>query len=74
MTPSTIAILAQFAIQFGLPAALKLIDLYRKRDATIEDVHAAFSAAYKSYEEYEDLPPGSPVTPLPPPTPPTPPA
>lgn len=66
MTPATIAILAQFAVQFGLPAAIKLIDLFKKRDATVEDVSAAFALARKAYEEYEALPPGSPVAPLPP--------
>jgi hypothetical protein len=52
MSPATIAIIAQFAIQYGIPAALKLVSLFEKKDATVEDVKAAFSLAHKSYEEY----------------------
>lgn len=52
MSPATIAIIAQFAIQYGIPAALKLVALFEKKDATVEDVKAAFALAHKSYEEY----------------------
>lgn len=52
MSPATIALIANFAIQFGFPAALKLIALFEKKDATVEDVKAAFALAHKSYEDY----------------------
>ena len=65
MDPATISLIAQFAIQFGIPAAQHLIALYEKPNATIEDVKAAFALAHKSYEEYENLPAGSSVEPLP---------
>jgi hypothetical protein len=66
LNAETIALLARFAIEFGLPAARKLIDLFEKKDATIADVRAAFAAAHTSYDDYEALPAGSPVSPLPP--------
>lgn len=66
MNPATISLLTQFAINFGIPAALKIAALFQKKEATIEDVIAAFSAAHASYESYEALPPGSTVPPLPP--------
>lgn len=66
MTPTTIALIIQFSIQYGIPAALKIIDLFQKKDATIEDVKAAFALAHKSYEEYENLPSGGSVPALPP--------
>lgn len=65
MNPQTIALIAQFAIEFGLPAAAKLIALFEKKDATIADVKAAFADAHTAYEEYENLTPGGAVKPLP---------
>ena len=65
MTPATISLIAQFAISFGIPAALELIELFHKKDATLEDVKATFQLAHKHYEEYEALPADSTVPPLP---------
>lgn len=66
MEAATLNLLISFAVQYGIPAALKIIDLMKKKDATIEDVQAAFQAAHKSYSDYENLPEGSTVPPLPP--------
>lgn len=51
MTPATIAIIAQFAIQYGIPAAQELIALFKKPDATIADVETMF-AKVKPYEAF----------------------
>ena len=53
MSPATIALIIEFSIKYGIPAAQKIIALFEKQDATIADVQAAFAAAHKSYEEYE---------------------
>lgn len=66
MNPATISLLIQFAIKFGIPAAVQIAALFQKKEATIEDVQAAFGRAHKSYEDFEALPPGSTVPPLPP--------
>lgn len=67
MDSEAIKLLAQFAIQFGIRAALEIAPLFQKKEATLADVQAAFGRAHKSYEDYEALPPGSTVPPLPPP-------
>lgn len=51
MTPATIAIIAQFAIQYGIPAAQDLIALFKNQNATIADVEAMF-AKVLTYEQY----------------------
>lgn len=66
MEAATISLLVQFAIKYGIPAAIQIANLFQKKEATIDEVLAAFSRAHKAYEDYEALPPGSPVTPLPP--------
>lgn len=66
MDAATISLLVQFALRYGIPAAIEISHLFQKKEATLEEVKAAFSRAHKSYEDYEALPPGSPVTPLPP--------
>jgi hypothetical protein len=65
MEAAAILQIVAFATQYGIPAAQKIIELLQKKDATIEDVKAAFAAAHKSYEEYEALPEGSTVPALP---------
>lgn len=67
MDPATIALLIGFATKYGIPAAIKIAELFHKKEATTADVVAAFSAAHTAYEDYEALPPGSTVPPLPPP-------
>jgi len=66
-TPEIIGTLANFAIEFGIPAAINIAHLFDKKEATLDDVTNAFKAAHTSYEEYENLPAGGPVKPLPPP-------
>lgn len=62
MTPATIVLIAQFAVQYGIPAAQELIALLKKPDATIADVEALF-AKVKSYDSYNI--PNLPVPPTP---------
>lgn len=66
MSPATIALLVQFSLQYGIPAAIKVAELFQKKDATVDDVIVAFKLAKKPYDQYENLPEGSPIQPLPP--------
>ncbi len=63
--PGTVADIISLAAKFGAPAALSLIDLYKKSHdggVTVDEVKAAFSAL-KTYEEYgiPDVAPTAPV-------------
>lgn len=62
MTSATIALIAQFAIQYGIPAAQELIALLKKPDADIADVEALF-LKIKTYDSYNI--PNLPVPPQP---------
>ncbi len=65
MELATVTLIAQFALKFGVPAALALAELFAKKEATIEDVRKAFALAHTSYDQYEALVPGGPVPALP---------
>lgn len=52
--PGAVADIISLAAKFGIPAAMSLIDLYKKAHdggVTVEEVKSAF-AALKTYEEY----------------------
>ncbi len=50
---SAALVIAQFVLQYGFPAALRLIELSRKPDPTLADWQALFEIAdKKSYDDY----------------------
>lgn len=54
---STAVIIAQFAIQFGIPAAQKLVALLNNPNPTQADWDAVWALAAKPYDSYIN-PPG----------------
>lgn len=66
MTLETIGLLVAFATKYTIPAALQIIALFEKKEATVDEVRGAFANAHKAYESYENLPEGSTIPPLPP--------
>jgi hypothetical protein len=51
MDPATIALIAQFAIQFGIPAGRALVALFSIKDPTPADWEKVFLLAEQSYKE-----------------------
>jgi hypothetical protein len=52
MDPATIALVAQLALKYGPPLALKFAELFEKKTVTLDDWKAVFALADKSYESY----------------------
>lgn len=54
MSPAIITLIAQFAVEFGIPAARRLVAMYQKTDETVsvEEWNAIFDLAKKSEDEY----------------------
>jgi len=51
MNPTLVALLVQYGLQYGIPAAMEIISVLRNSNATISDVEALF-AKIKTYEQY----------------------
>jgi hypothetical protein len=51
MNPTLVALLVQYGLQYGIPAAMEIIAVLRNSNATISDVEALF-AKIKTYEQY----------------------
>ena len=52
MSPTLIALIIQYGLQYGVPAVTEIISTLRKPNATIDDVEALF-AKLKTYAEYQ---------------------
>lgn len=53
MTPELFAVILNFAIEFGLPAAQRAVELFHKENPTLEDWQEVFAKAKtKSYDDY----------------------
>lgn len=52
MDPATISLIVQFALQYGIPAARKLVELFHTEKPTTEQWEAVFAPAEKSYGDY----------------------
>lgn len=61
MSPAAIEAIVILAVKYGPPAVDGIIALFKKKDATIEDVEAAF-APLKEYASY-GIPELAPVKP-----------
>ena len=48
----TAVTIAGFVIKYGVPAFIRLIEICKKPDPTIEDWLAVFSITKKSYDDY----------------------
>lgn len=73
MTPALLALLIQYGLQYGAPALIEIIKLFKIEQPTLADIEAAFRNSQKRFEEgFEGvLAPGvlQPNTPTVPPAP-----
>lgn len=60
MTESLLVAIIGYAVKYGIPAAISLIDTWNKPTPTIDDWKAAFAVA-KPYEDYVSTPPAAPT-------------
>lgn len=51
MNPTLVALIIQYGLQYGIPAAMEIIAVLRNTNATLSDVEALF-AKIKTYEQY----------------------
>lgn len=51
MNPALVALIIQYGLQYGTPAAMEIIAVLKNSNATISDVEALFTKI-KTYEQY----------------------
>jgi len=47
-----VMLVAQYALQYGIPAAQKLVALFRKESVTEEDWNELFAISQKGHDQY----------------------
>lgn len=52
MTPAMIALIAQYALEYGLPAARKLVELFRTPAPTWDQWDDIFALSEKPFDDY----------------------